>query len=167
MDRAKENLFNLLSAEYVSGQRWLDLFGGTGQVGIEALSRGAAQVTFIDNSRHAISTIKENLAHTKLEDRATVRFGDSLAYLATTDSQFDVIFIAPPQYQGMWVTALTAVAARQAKLLAPDGVIVVQIDPKEYKPFAHSSLILDRQKIYGSTMLCFYTVIEGEVAIEN
>ena len=68
MDRVKENLFNILGV--VNGTRWLDLFAGTGQVGIEALSRGAAEVIFIDKARAAIQTIRDNLAHTRLEDGA-------------------------------------------------------------------------------------------------
>ena len=108
-----------------------------------------------------MKTIKENLTHTRLEDRATVRLGDAFSYLESTSEQFDVIYIAPPQYQGIWVGALTAVALRHAKLLAADGLIVVQIAPKEYQEINHPNIVLDRQKSYGTTMLCFYTAVDS------
>lgn len=157
MDRVKENLFNLVSAEYVHNNRWLDLFGGTGSVGIEALSRGAAQVTFVDKSRSAIRVIKENLAATALAERATIRHADAFQFLEkTNETPFDVVYIAPPQYHGMWVGAVVGLEENIDSYLAEDGIVVVQIDPKEYLEMTLKKLQLYKQKTYGTTMLCFY-----------
>jgi 16S rRNA (guanine(966)-N(2))-methyltransferase RsmD len=155
-DRTKAALFSILtSAEMVEGKRYLDLFGGTGAVGIEALSRDAAEVVFCEKNRNALQTIRRNLDATGLADRARVVGGDAFAYLARTDLRpFDVIYIAPPQYKGMWLKALQVVDA-QPELLAPDGFVIVQIFPKEWSetPLVHLAETDRRQ--YGSTALHF------------
>lgn len=156
MDRVKENLFNLIPDDYIRDQRWLDVFAGTGSVGIEALSRGASHTVFLDNARQAIRTIQNNLTVAKVTDRATVRHTDAFAYLATTTESFDVIYVAPPQYRGVWVGAMTGIELRLDQLLVPDGIVIVQIDPKEYMELDLQQLTLYKQKTYGSTMLCFY-----------
>ena len=155
MDRAKENLFNILG-QFVRGSRWLDLFAGTGQVGIEALSRGADGVVFTDKVRPAINTIQQNLKATRLTDKATVLQTDAFAYLKRSENApFDVIYIAPPQYAGLWITALRDVD-RNVGLLSDDGIVVVQIDPKEYEVVELQALTLYDQRKYGNTMFCFY-----------
>lgn len=162
MDRVKENLFNLVSADYVHDNRWLDLFGGTGSVGIEALSRGASHVTFVDKSLTAIRVLQENLAATKLADRALVRHADAFQFLERpNEAPFDVVYIAPPQYHGMWVGAIVGVEENIDRFLAPDGIVVVQIDPKEYMEVTLSKLQLYKQRTYGTTMLCFYERVSG------
>lgn len=156
MDRVKENLFNILQHE-LHGSRWLDLFAGTGGVGIEALSRGAEHVTFVDNNRNAIKTILENLTATHFREKATVRHSDAFHFLESAETTpFNIIYIAPPQYHSLWVGALVGIAQRLPNLLAPQGLIVVQIDPKEFRPLRDSPLTLFRQEKYGSTLLCFY-----------
>jgi 16S rRNA (guanine(966)-N(2))-methyltransferase RsmD len=158
LDRVKENLFNILGP-WVRGSTWVDLFAGTGQVGIEALSRGAASVLFTDMDRKAIATIKENLAITKLGDRAEVRREDAFSLLARPPAEGDgveVMFIAPPQYRGMWVKALQAVDAHPTWLVA-DGIAIVQIDPNEYDTVPElTTLELYDERTYGRTMLLFY-----------
>jgi 16S rRNA (guanine966-N2)-methyltransferase len=155
-DRVKENLFNILG-DWVTGTRWLDLFAGTGQVGIEALSRGAQGAVFVDNARQAIQTVRSNLAHTKLEDRAEIRHQDAFDYLAADPRRrFDVIYIAPPQYKGLWERALLLVDAAAVQMLTEDGLAIVQIDPREFQEVALGTLVLTDQRKYGNTMLCFY-----------
>lgn len=155
-DRVKENLFNILG-DWVVGTRWLDLFAGTGQVGIEALSRGAASAVFVDDARAAARTVNENLRHTKLTDLAEVRQQDAFDFLATERSAaYDVIYVAPPQYKKLWIKALTRVDGRADTLLVVDGVVIVQIDPREYSEVALARLALSDQRKYGNTMLCFY-----------
>lgn len=156
MDRVKESLFNILGDPYVAGQRWLDLFAGTGQVGIEALSRGAAHVVFIDSARAAVAVIQDNLRATRLGERATVRHMDAFTYLGSTAELFDVIFVAPPQYRGVWEGALAGIDRRPEQLLNPSGIVVAQIDPREYQPLQLATLSLYRQRAYGNTLLCFY-----------
>ncbi|MBI3240794.1 MAG: 16S rRNA (guanine(966)-N(2))-methyltransferase RsmD [Chloroflexi bacterium] len=155
MDRVKQAAFNIIGGGIV-GSAFLDLFGGTGSVGIEALSRGAAQAMFIDSDKLAIKTIKENLDIVGFTGQSRVLRGDALEYLKSTPlTSFDYIYIAPPQYQELWVKALALVDA-QPDWLNPDGWAVVQIDPVEYVEKNLTHLALVDQRKYGSTMICIY-----------
>ena len=155
MDRVKENLFNILGD--VSGERWLDLFAGTGQVGIEALSRGAAEVVFVDKARPAIRTIKANLQATGLAAGADVWQMDAFAYLRQGGIRpFHLIYVAPPQYLGLWEEAMAALDVRPSAWLTPRGIVVVQIDPKEYRELSLQNLTLYQSRRYGNTRLDFY-----------
>ena len=113
-DRVKSALFSILTSQgLIEGRRYLDLFGGTGAVGIEALSRGAAQAVFCERDRSALATLRRNLESTGLAARAVVVPGDAFRYLEQVDAgAFDVVYIAPPQYRGLWLRALQAVADR-------------------------------------------------------
>jgi len=154
-DRAKEALFDILAGD-VAGSAWWDLFAGTGAVGIEALSRGAAFVRFSDLHRAPIETIKWNLEHCKLSANAEVRRGDAFDMLAAEpDRQFDFIYIAPPQYQLLWSRAL-AVLDENDGWLATDGLAIAQIAPREYQPLPLRSLEQIEERKYGNTLLVFY-----------
>lgn len=162
-DRVKENLFNILGDDVI-GTSWLDLFAGTGQVGIEALSRGAVESHFVDASWAAIRTIEENLRHTRLRESARVLRKDAFAYLRDTqDGPFDVIYVAPPQYKELWLEVLTVLDASPERYLADDGVVIVQIDPEEYRESDLNRLTLSDQRRYGRTQLCFYVVKLREI----
>jgi 16S rRNA (guanine966-N2)-methyltransferase len=155
MDRVKEALFNILGTG-VRGCSFLDLFAGTGSVGIEALSRGAERAVFIDNDRLAIRTVHENLKHTRLAERAEVLHTDAFAYLQRQNSEaFEYIYVAPPQYKGMWKAVLLALDENPAHL-QPDGVVVVQIDPHEREDVALEILRLYDERVYGRTLLWFF-----------
>ncbi len=154
-DRAKEALFSILGDD-VEGMRVLDLFGGTGAIGIEALSRGAAFAHFIDRNRRAVQVIQANLAHCRVDDRALAAQGDSFAFLESYHGEpFDLIYIAPPQYQGLWLKALTLVDQRP-ELLAEYGAVIVQIHPREETPVDLAVLEEYDRRQYGSVMLLFY-----------
>ncbi len=154
-DRVKEALFNILSGDVIDSY-WWDMFGGTGAVGIEALSRGAAFVRFTDLSRAAIDTIKANLTATRFASQAEAKRLDAFTLLAAhPDQQFHYIYIAPPQYQGMWSKALSALDENPA-WLAEDGWGIVQIHPKEYAAHPLSNLRELEQRKYGSTLLVFF-----------
>ena len=156
MDRVKENLFNILG-DFVPGSRWLDLFAGTGQVGIEALSREAAEVYFVDNLRVAIRTVQDNLRHTRLTEGAVVLQTDAFRYLESpTGAPFDLVYVAPPQYKGIWEQVVAIVDERPSVYLTAGGLVVVQIDPKEYRDLDLARLVETDQRRYGSTLLCFY-----------
>ena len=158
LDRVKESLFNILWDD-VPDSHWLDLFAGTGQVGIEALSRGASAVVFIDNVRAAIRTIEANLQQTQLVDGATVLMTDAFVYLNGVPKRpFDFIYVAPPQYQDIWIQIMQVLDKRTDLLLQPAGVVIVQIDPREYQELDLMNLQQYRQKKYGNTLLCFYEV---------
>ncbi len=154
-DRAKESLFNILSPN-LQGAAFLDLFAGTGAVGIEALSRGAGFVRFVDNQRAALETISANLASTKLGKAAHIQQGDAFAHLAQRpDREFDYVFIAPPQYKELWKRALLAVD-NQPGWLVEDAWVIVQIDPKEYEKLELKNLDEFDERKYGNTLLVFY-----------
>jgi len=155
MDRVKENLFNILGA-WVAETRWLDLFAGTGQVGIEALSRGATAVVFVDKVRSAMRTIQENLQHTRLTEGAKIVQADAFDYLRRRVEPFDVIYVAPPQYLGLWRTVMLTLDERPSTFLTRDGIVIVQINPKEYEELALKNLVLYQSRRYGNTQLCFY-----------
>ncbi len=157
-DRTKEALFSILG-DWIIQARMLDLFGGTGAVGIEALSRGAAHVTFIDKSRAATRTIGENLRVTGLAGRALVKREDAFTFLAQMPAEakpFDLIYIAPPQYKKLWVKALQTLDQQLGAWLLLDGAIIVQIHPLEFEEVELQNLVLYDQRKYGSTLLCFY-----------
>jgi 16S rRNA (guanine966-N2)-methyltransferase len=154
-DRVKENLFNILGAD-VQGSTWLDLFAGTGSVGIEALSRGADFVRFVDIQRQAIETIRSNLSQTGLQVGSEVLRLDAFQLIAgPADRGFDYIYIAPPQYKALWQRALLALDADPG-WLNEDAWIIVQIHPVEDQAISLKKLEeFDRRK-YGSTLLLFY-----------
>jgi len=157
-DRVKESLFNILS-DRIEGASFLDLFAGTGSVGIEALSRGARQVTFVEREERAIQVIKANLATTGLSDRARVVRQDVFKFLATApEARYDLIYVAPPQYQGLWAKTLHALDGRP--WLADDGLVIAQIYPKEYEELLLTQLAVYDQRKYGSTLLVFYAPIQ-------
>jgi 16S rRNA (guanine966-N2)-methyltransferase len=164
LDRVKTALFDILRPR-IEGMRLLDLFAGSGSVGIEALSQGAAHCTFIDLGREAIATIKKNLATSGFAASSTVLQTNGLAFLKTTSDSFDLIYIAPPQYKNLWVDAMRVLADRPELLVTPPpdvedddtaGMVIVQIDPKEYQPLDLAGLREFRQKRYGNTLLVFF-----------
>jgi len=161
-DRTKEALFSILG-DWIVEARVLDLFGGTGAVGIEALSRGAAHVTFIDKSQAATRTIGENLRTTTFATRAFVKRVDALKFLKQPPSNlqpFDLIYVAPPQYKQMWATVLQLIDQQLDSWLAADGVIIAQIHPVEYQELNLQNLTLYDERKYGSTLLCFYEQLD-------
>jgi 16S rRNA (guanine(966)-N(2))-methyltransferase RsmD len=154
-DRTKESLFDIIGGD-IAGASILDVFAGTGSVGIEALSRGAAFARFVDVNQSAIQTIKYNLEHTRLSQRAEVFKADAFRYLESgVHYRFDYIYIAPPQYKGMWARALRKVDDLPL-WLAEDGWVIVQIHPIEYEPQDLVHLREFNQRRYGSTLLVFY-----------
>lgn len=154
-DRVKEALFNILGGD-VLGSSFLDLFGGTGSVGIEALSRGAGFVRFVDLNWPAIQTIRANLDHTRLSAQAQVVQSDAFQYLkGTPDRRFDYVYIAPPQYKGLWLKALETLSANLG-WLSDESWVIAQIDPVEYQEAGLPGLHEFEQRRYGSTLLVFY-----------
>ena len=159
MDRVKEALFNILAGDVIDSN-WWDLFGGTGAIGIEALSRGAAFVRFSDLNRAPVETIKENVEHCGFAKQAEIRKGDAFSMLsAQSDRKFEFIYIAPPQYQEMWIKALK-LADENVGWLTDDGTVIVQIDPTEYQEIELKNFEETEQRKYGSTLIVFYDRVE-------
>ncbi len=162
-DRVKEALFNILAGE-VEGARVLDLFGGTGAVGIEALSRGAAHATFVEISGKAYRVLRENLRLTDFTDRAQTIRGDAFAFLrGQPDAPYDIVYIAPPQYRGMWKKALEMLDERP-EWVAEDGLVIVQIDPREKEPVALRHFRQEQERRYGDTVLLFFRKVTPPAA---
>jgi 16S rRNA (guanine966-N2)-methyltransferase len=160
--RVKTALFDILSTE-VEGARFLDLFAGTGSVGIEALSRGAASATFIEMNYGVLKVLRENLRITALADRAEVLHSDAFKFLQAPPPdgpdkrQYDIIYVAPPQYHELAARALALLDG--SPLLADDGLVIVQIHPKERAGVIATPcqrLSLSDERRYGSTLLLFY-----------
>ncbi len=156
-DRVKEALFNILGND-IQNAAMLDLFGGTGSVGIEALSRGARFVRFLDKTPIAAKTILNNLLHTGFDKNAQVRTMDAFVLLKQpADQKFEYIYIAPPQYKEMWERAIRMLDSN-ISWLTEDAWVIVQINPLEYKELPLSNLHEFEQRKYGDTLLVFYEI---------
>lgn len=155
-DQVKEALFNIIGPSIV-GKTILDLFGGTGAVGIEALSRGAEHAVFLDTNYKAYKIILQNLKTTDLENYATVYKKDAFTLLREEpDQQFDFIYIAPPQYQDLWHKAMQELDQNPGWVDLWDTVIV-QIHPKEFdEKYGYTNFRIYDRREYGDTLLIFY-----------
>jgi len=156
-DRVKEALFNILGS-LVKGSSFLDLFAGTGSVGIEALSRGAERAVFVDKDINNIRIIKENLGITGLEANARLvcmNVGQALSLLGKEKQMYDLIFIDPPYFKELASDTLDGIIKNN--LLKPGGTIIVEISKKDPLPRDAAALLrLFRQEKYGDTLLSFY-----------
>lgn len=154
-DRVKEALFNIIGLDIIDAT-FLDLFGGTGSVGLEAISRGAKSAVFIENNNSAYQVIKDNIMLTKSAGKAVVRLQDAFVYLNHPDPiPFTYIFIAPPQYKNLWEKAMKQLDSHP-DYLEDDGSILVQIDPVEYIDLELQNFKEYESRKYGSTLLVFY-----------
>ncbi|HVL66845.1 MAG TPA: 16S rRNA (guanine(966)-N(2))-methyltransferase RsmD [Vicinamibacterales bacterium] len=150
-DRLRETLFNVL-APHIGGARFLDAFAGTGAVGIEALSRGAAHVTFVEQDRRAHRLIERNLEHCGVKDRyAIIRAGFAGA-ARQIGAQFDLLFLDPPYGAAQLVGALEAAAA----LVAPEALLVIEHARRDEAPEQIAGLTRTRQLLSGDSALAFY-----------
>ena len=155
MARVKEALFSILGTSLLDAT-FLDLYAGTGGVGIEALSRGAASALFVEREPAAARVIEENLRMTRLAERGRVLRADVRDFLRRPVAEsFEIVYVAPPQYHGLWRETLTLLD-HQPDSIAPDGIVVVQIDPQEKEPIALNSLVPYDERRYGNTLLWFF-----------
>ena len=122
-ERTKESVFSMLQFD-IEGRRVLDLFGGSGQMGLEALSRGAASATIVDQSPEAVKVIKTNAQKTKLFDRCVILTNDYKAYLKGTKEKFDIIFLDPPYDTNMLSEAMRIILEQD--MLNYQGTIVLE-----------------------------------------
>ncbi|MCE7937800.1 16S rRNA (guanine(966)-N(2))-methyltransferase RsmD [bacterium] len=159
-DRAKEALFSILGVD-VNDAWVLDLFAGTGGVGIEALSRGAAGCDFVEQAPAAVRTIHQNLEHTGLAgDTARVLRRDVFQLLREPPREpYHIVFVAPPQYKGLWLATLRALDA-VPEWVTDDGVIVVQIDPVEDAPVTLEHFHEIDRRTYSNVRLLFFVPAE-------
>ncbi len=125
LDRVKEALFSMLFDRF-SDAFVLDLFAGSGALGIEALSRGAAHCTFVDSGREAVDAVKSNIEKARLEDRSKIVFEDSVSFLKKATAPFDIIFLDPPYKAGLYGEVLKTV--RENRLLKDGGALVAECE---------------------------------------
>jgi len=153
-EKVREAIFNILPA--VEGAHVLDVFAGSGAMGIEALSRGAAAATFIDQDRGALKVLRENLATLGVEDRATVIAQDAIAAVRRVPVQpWQFVFVDPPYASDL---ASRAVLALPPEALAPDARIVIEHDRRHAPPEALGKLLRTDERRYGDTLVSFYEV---------
>ena len=151
-DKLRETLFNVL-APMIDGARVLDGFAGTGAVGIEALSRGAAHVTFVESDGRAVRLIQQNLDHCRVSDRYAIiraRFADAARRLPA--GSFDLVFLDPP-YRS---EDMTLVLEEAAPLVAPDGLVVLEHARRDAAPQAAASVMTTRNILSGDSALTIY-----------
>lgn len=155
MDRVKEALFSILG-NHIYDSNFLDLYAGTGSVGIEALSRGAAHALFTDLDREAVKTIQKNLEIAGLGDHAVIRRVDAFELLKQqSTTKYHYIYVAPPQYKGWWQKTLQAID-ENTTWLADDGMVIAQIDPSEQENISFQNLQPFDERRYGNTLLWFF-----------
>ena len=153
-EKVREAIFNILPD--VGGARVLDIFAGSGAMGIEALSRGAVHATFIDRDKTALKVLRGNLAELGLEDRATIIAQDAIAAVRREPAEpWRFVFVDPPYASDL---ATRAVLALPTASLAPDAWIVIEHDRRHAPPEALGSLLRTDERRYGDTLVSFYEV---------
>ena len=152
-DRVKESIFNIIQFR-IEGRRVLDLFAGTGQMGIEALSRGAKSATFVDRRSDAVRLVKENLALCRLAESARVVQGDALEFLNRTEETFDLIFLDPPYGSGLLKNALERIA--KFDILSDHGIILCETSVTELLPELPPPFQEGRAYRYGKIKITVY-----------
>ena len=160
-DRVKESMFNIVQ-DWVYDSQVLDLFAGSGALGIEALSRAASQAVFCDNSLDSIKIIKSNIEKARVVDRSQIVSGDfkrCLRDMEAKNQSFDMIFVDPPYYEGLFEEVLDTI--RSCKILKKDGIVIVEHDAQ--KPIGQvEGLEVYKEKKYGITMLTFYCLEDDD-----
>lgn len=157
-DKVKQALFNILG-EKVRGAAFLDLFAGAGGVGIEALSRGAERVVFVESSRGPLSVIRQNIDLAGFGARTEVVASRTDVYLRKTTEQFDILYLDPP-YAEELQPLLELISS--VGLMRQEGIVIAEHFKKQPSPQAAGNLVLNREARYGDTILAFYQVRGAE-----
>ena len=152
-DRVKEALFSIINFD-IPGAKVLDLFGGTGQLGIEALSRGAASAVFVDAREESCRLIRENLKRTKLESDAKVIRSDYLDYLNRCKEQFNIILLDPPYAEVFLENAIKKIT--EIDILQSDGIIVAERPLGKELPWEFEGYTRSKDYKYGKVVLTIY-----------
>ena len=152
-DRVKEALFSIINFD-IPGAEVLDLFGGTGQLGIEALSRGAKSAVFVDQSEQACRLIRENLKRTKLEQQARVVRGDYMDYLSRCRESYDIILLDPPYAEVFLENALKRIT--EIDILRSGGIIVAERPLEKELPWEFEGYTRSKDYKYGKILLTIY-----------
>lgn len=149
-ESVKEALFSMIQFD-IEGRRVLDLFAGSGQLGIEALSRGARSCTFVENNRAAKQVVERNLTHCRLEEQANVVFSDAVSFLNRSGT-YDLVLLDPPYGKGILQRVLPVLVPR----LSDDAMVVCESGRDEELPAQVGSFVLDRERHHGKTKIALY-----------
>lgn len=159
-DRIKESLFNIINS-YILDSSVLDLFAGTGSLGLECLSRGAKECVFVDSNKESINVLNSNIKKVNFIKESEVLnrdFNNALNFLKEKNRVFDLIFLDPPYYENMFIKAISNID--EFKLIHEDSMIVVEHDSKDEFPDKLGRLFKYKEKKYGSTTLTLYKLEE-------
>lgn len=160
LDRVKEAMFNILSTKPM-GSTVIDVFAGTGSLGLEAVSRGAKECHLIDLNNESFKTLRQNVDNLRFNDKCILYNEDCynvLKRLGDRNKIFDMIFIDAPYSKEMIPPAMDIIADKN--LLAADGIITTKIDTKEEIYYGNEKIILSDKRKYGNTTVCFYKLKE-------
>ena len=149
-ESVKEALFSMIQFE-LEDKKVLDLFAGSGQLGIEALSRGARHCTFVENNRDAVRVVEGNVSKCKLEDKSNIVFADAGSYLLRKEN-FDIAFLDPPYNKGLIERCLPSLL----KLMSNDVIVVCETSAAEDLPESLDGWYADRVRRYGKSKLTLY-----------
>ena len=152
-DRVKEAVFNIIQFE-IEGRQVLDLFGGSGQMAIEALSRGASGAVIVDQSKESIAVIQKNLLKTRLGDRAETVCADYMDFLNRSRKRFDIIFLDPPYREKFLENALKRIS--EIDILKSGGIIVCERLADTALPDAYTGFRRVKDYRYGKTGITVY-----------
>lgn len=150
-DKVKESVFNVIQFD-VAGSKFLDLFAGSGQIGIEALSRGAQFVTFVDEGKDAICVIKKNLSATNLQKNAKVVNINSIKFLKETKNVFDIAFLDPPYMSNLLDESLGLIA----NVMSESGIVICEHPLDKLLPDKFDDFLLSKIYKYGKIKLSVY-----------
>ena len=150
-ERVKESLFNIIQFD-IEGRRFLDLFAGSGQIGLEAVSRGAKQAVLVDCAKESLAVIRQNVEHSGLGESVQVVQGTFDSYLLRKDGFFDLAFLDPPYETGLLQQALPLVAERMRK----GGTVICEHPAEESLPEQAGDFVQARSYKYGKIMLTLY-----------
>lgn len=157
LDRVREAVFNTIGFRVVEAV-FLDLFAGTGAVGIEALSRGAGMCCFNDSSRKAVETIRQNLIHCRMQDKSKIFNMDALQLIRflqeDTRNRFDLVYLDPPYDQGLYEPVLSALD--NSGILKETALVVAESSTRMELPEKVKTLQLARKARYGDTVIWYY-----------
>lgn len=158
-DKVKEAMFSILMP-YIPGARCLDLFSGTGALGLEALSRGAEFCLFCDKERESIALTKENIRKCRAESKSRVVHGDYMKTLERADDKFDIIIMDPPYAAGIYEKCLASI--EKLDLLDDDGIIILEHEKNVELPSSVGKYSKLKEKRYGITILSLYGILGSE-----
>lgn len=150
-DKVKESIFNVIQFE-VAGAKFLDLFAGSGQIGIEALSRGAQLATFVDENKTSINVVKRNLSETNFEKSAKVINMDSILFLKKTNDIFDIAFLDPPYKSSLLDESIFLIP----KVMSESGIVICEHPVEKYLPDEFADFCLSKIYKYGKIAVSVY-----------